>query len=144
LICICRVWLVSRSDLGKLNDGLDVIGHWLAFTPSIEAWLAERMRIVRGPASSPVTHRQSIQSRGERPLTPEVFLIGRDLAKKEVLRVVSGELRELRLQTLQPREAVDFVVAIPASENLIEGASLSGRTVLVYDGNAWKVEVTVL
>jgi hypothetical protein len=50
----------------------------------------------------------------------------------------------LRLQILQPREAVDFVVAIPASENLIEGASLSGRTVLVDDGNAWKVEVTVL
>lgn len=137
-----KEWVEAKRAEGPWRDIRVIDGtkicHWLAFNPSIDAWLAERMRIVRGPITSPVTHWENIQSRGEQPLTPEVFLIGRDNAKKDVLRVLTGELRELRLQTLQPREAVDFVVATLASEDPVEGASLSGRTLLVEDAGVWK------
>jgi len=135
-------WIEAKKVEGPWKNILVIDGtklcHWLAFNPSIDAWLAERMRIVRGAITSPVTHWENIQSRGDRPLSAEIFTIARDAPKDEVLKVLKGELRELRLRTLQPREVVDFVVAVLASQNSVESASLTGRSILVESSEAWK------
>lgn len=143
-----RAWLEERRKSAdwkeiRIIDGTKLV-HWLSFFPGIEFWLAEAFGIPTVGISSPFLHWGDLKRYGSPPdLPPDVFLIGREKAVEQLLRVFRGETLELLLETRYPEEGIDFVAATLASLDSDQRAAFAGRCLIIDDPETWKVMCTL-
>jgi hypothetical protein len=138
-----REWLKKR--IGKkawkdvqIIDGSKMV-QWLYHFPEISLWLADKFHIPIKGVDSPALHWKILERFGSPPnLKPNIFLIGRDKAKEDVLRIFRGETTQLLLETKYPEEGIDFVVAVLASLDEAQSTTFTGRCLIIRDVETWK------
>jgi hypothetical protein len=137
-----RAWLKRRVGKGwkdvRIIDGSKVI-QWLYHFPEISLWLADKFHIPTRGMTSPALHWKILERFGSPPsLVPTVFLIGRDKAKEDVLRLFRGETTQLLLETRYPQEGIDFIVAVLASLDQAQRDAFASRCLIIDDEDTWK------
>lgn len=137
-------WLDDRRSTGdwrdvRVMDGTKLI-DWLHQFPAVELWLAHKT-IVGLPAQQIETPEQRwsvIRTLGEPPpLTPKVFLAGRDEACAQLAQVVAGNVGQVKLGTHFPDQVVDFVSAYLASLEDEQRVDAVGRSLVISGVDAW-------
>lgn len=138
-----REWTEERKKSSHWRDiriiDATMLAQWLYFFPGIEFWLAEKFGIATKGLSTPELYWNDLKRYGAPPeLKPDVFLIGREKAKEELLKVFRGGSRELLLETRYPQEGVDFVVAALASLDEKEFVASTTRCMIIDNPDTWK------
>lgn len=136
-------WLDERRARGEWRDVRVIDGtkliDWIHQFPPVELWLAQRT------LGLPVQHLETPEQRwsllhsiGEPPpLTPRLFLLGREDACAKLKDVVLGTSVQLKLDTHFPDHVVDFVSAYLADLDAEARADAAGRCLVVSDTEAW-------
>ena len=136
-------WLEERRAQRKWRDVRVIDGtkliDWIHQFPPVELWLAQRTIGV------PVQHVETPEQRwnlvrtiGEPPpLTPKLFLAGRDDACAKLKDVVDGTAVQLKLETHFPDHVVDFVSAYLADLDAENRVDAAGRWLVVSGAEAW-------
>lgn len=138
-----RAWLKKRIGKSgwkdvRIIDGSKII-QWLYLFPEISLWLADKFHIPTKGITSPALHWKILERFGSPPnLIPNVFLIGRDKAKEDVLKLFRGETTQLLLETKYPEEGIDFVVAVLASLDKAQSTSFTSHCLIIDDAETWK------
>ena len=139
-----RSWLDKRIENRewrdvRVIDGTNVI-DWIGQFPAVEVWLAGMMN---GAAvqklETPEQRWNLIRAIGEPPpLTPKLFLSGREEACNKLKDMITGTISQLKLETHYPEQVVDFVSAYLSNLNDEQRADVMGRWLVVSDVSTWK------
>ena len=138
-----RAWLNRRKEKKgwldvRIIDGSKIV-QWLYLFPEISLWLADKFHIPTKGIISPALHWKILERFGSPPnLIPNVFLIGRDKAKEDILKLFRGETTQLLLETRYPQEGIDFIVAVLASLDQAQNTAYTSRCLIIDDEQTWK------
>jgi hypothetical protein len=122
----------------RVIDGTKLI-DWIHQFPPVELWLAQRTIC---PAvqqiETPEQRWSLLRTIGESPpLTPKLFLTGREEACGKLKEVVAGSAVQLKLATHFPDHVVDFVCAYLADLDAETRLDAAGRWLVVSGAEAW-------
>ena len=122
----------------RVIDGTKLI-DWIHQFPPVELWFAQR---TIGPAvqqiETPEQRWSVLRTIGEPPpLTPKLFLTGREEACGKLKEVVAGTAVQLKLDTHFPDHVVDFVCAYLADLDAETRLDAAGRWLVVSGAEAW-------
>jgi len=122
----------------RVIDGTKLI-DWIHQFPPVELWLAQR---TIGPAvqqiETPEQRWSLLRTIGEPPpLTPKLFLTGREEACAKLKEVIAGTAVQLKLDTHFPDHVVDFVCAYLADLDAETRLDAAGRWLVVSGADAW-------
>ncbi|MHB1353014.1 MAG: hypothetical protein ACYCWA_06845 [Thiobacillus sp.] len=125
-------WDVRVIDGTKLID-------WIHQFPPVSLWLAQRtIGLPVQQIETPEQRWSLVRTIGEPPpLTPKLFLTGRDEACEKLKEVVAGTAVQLKLDTHFPDHVVDFVSAYLADLDTETRADAAGRWLVVSSAEAW-------
>lgn len=134
-------WIETRRAKGEWKDVRIIDGtkltDWLQRFPAVERWLAHKMGLPAHQIDTPEVHWEVLRTIGESPLTPQVFLLRRELACSKLKEVFNGDIHRLKLQTRFPEQVVDFVAACLATLDEQTRQSVAGRCLIVMSVEAW-------
>lgn len=142
------IWLEERRAKGEWRDVRVIDGtkliDWIHQFPPVELWLAHRtIGIPVQQIETPEQRWGLIRTIGEPPpLTPKVFLAGRDEACTKMKEVVAGTAVQLKLDTHFPDQVVDFVSAYLADLDDENRADVAGRCLVISEADAWSAMST--
>lgn len=136
-------WLEERNAKREWRDVRVIDGtkliDWIHQFPPVELWLVQKMTDV--PVQQLETPEQRwnlVRTIGEPPpLTPKLFLAGRDDACAKLQDVIAGTVVQLKLETHFPDQAVVLVSAYLADMDPESRADAVGRCLVVSGANAW-------
>jgi hypothetical protein len=119
-------------------DGTKLI-DWIHQFPPVELWLAQRtIGVHMQQLETPEQRWGLVRTIGQPPpLTPKLFLAGRDEACARLKDVVVGTAVQLKLDTHFPDHVVDFVSAYLADLEAENRADAAGRWLVVSGADAW-------
>lgn len=122
----------------RVIDGTKLI-DWIHQFPPVSLWLAQRtIGLPVLQIETPEQRWNLVRSIGEPPpLTPKLFLTGRDEACAKLKEVVAGTAVQLKLDTHFPDHVVDFVSAYLADLDAETRADAAGRWLVVSNAEAW-------
>lgn len=122
----------------RVIDGTKLI-DWIHQFPPVELWLLQRtIGVPVQQLETPEQRWNLIRTIGEPPpLTPRLFLTGRDDACAKLRDVVGGTAVQLKLETHYPEQVVDFVSAYLADLDSENRADAAGRWLVVSSAGAW-------
>lgn len=136
-------WLQERKSRGewrdvKVIDGTKLV-DWLNQFPPVQLWLAQKMYgAAADQVDLPEQHWTLLRSIGEPPpLTPNIFLAGREAACEKMKMIVDRDVTQLKLETHFPDQVVDFVAAYLASLDPEKRVDATGRCIVVSGIDAW-------
>jgi hypothetical protein len=136
-------WLAERREKRdwrdvRIIDGTKLI-DWVHQFPPVELWLAQRTIGVHvQQLETPEQRWELVRTIGEPPpLTPKLFLTGRDAACERLKEIVAGTSVQLKLETHFPDQVVDFVSAYLADLDTDTRADTAGRWLVVSSVDAW-------
>jgi len=136
-------WLEEHRAKGdwrdvRVIDGTKLI-DWTHQFPPVELWLAQRtLGLPVQHLETPEQRWRLVRSIGEPPpLTPRLFLSGREDACAKLKDVLSGISVQLKLDTHFPDHVVDFVSAYVADLDAEARAEAAGRCLIVSGADAW-------
>ena len=136
-------WVKTRREKNEWRDVRVIDGtqltDWVHQFPAVEMWLASRtFGLPEHDIDIPELRWKLLSSYGgSHPLTPEVFLVGRDMARGKLRKFLANGMGILNLKTRFPNEAVDFVCAYLASLDDDPRVDIAGRTLIVSSLDAW-------
>lgn len=124
----------------RIVDGTRLI-DWMHQFPTVEIWLAQKIGGLKVEQIEIPEQRWIIlKSIGEPPpLTPGVFLAGRDEASAKLGEVFDGTAVRLKLTTHFVHQAVDFVCAYLVSLDEERRVDAAGRCLIISGVDAWNV-----
>lgn len=138
-------WLGRRTKFGwreiKILDAVQ-LADWLREFPAIGKWLIKRMGLAKNAVgfSTPSEHWENLQqlSRpGDPSLPVDVFLVGRDQARSEVLSLFSGEKKQLVLAIESEHDAEDFVAALLAFLDPNSRSLYTNKCLFLREPDVW-------
>lgn len=139
-------WIEKRKKDGwlgiKVLDGIQ-IADWLREFPAIGRWLLKKIGLVKGISGffTPTEHWENVQEltklHKDPPIPPKLFLVGRDQARNELLRLFRGEINQLVLLVESENDTDDFVAACLADLNQETQKEFSNRCLFVKDPETW-------
>ncbi len=141
-------WLQERRQRNewldvRVIDGSKLI-DWLHQFPAVEKWLATSMGLPAQHIDTPEQRWAELRTIGQPPpLTPHVFLIGREKACERLKEVLLGTAVQLRLDTRFPDQVVDFACACIADLDEQSRMDAAGRCLVVSDTQAWDAITTL-
>ncbi|TFH65985.1 MAG: hypothetical protein E4G91_00390, partial [Candidatus Zixiibacteriota bacterium] len=141
-------WVEERLGRNEWQDVRVLDGtrltDWLRSFPEVEEWLAEKMKLPGHYIETPEQRWALLESFGAPPpLTPDLFLVNRDIARRKVDEVFSGGITQLKLETHFPRHVADFVAAHLHSMDENSKAESVGRCLIVSSTEIWKDLMTL-
>lgn len=121
----------------RIIDGTKLI-DWVHQFPPVEIWLAQKIGLSTLQIETPEQRWSLVRSIGEPPpLTPKLFLAGREEACAKLNEIASGTAVQLKLGTHFPDQVVDFVSAYLADLDPEARADAAGRWLVVSDVETW-------
>ncbi len=139
-------WISRRKKFGwariKILDGVQ-IADWLRDFPAIGKWLLKRMGLVKviSGFSTPAEHWENLQQLAkpynDPPIPPKLFLVGREQAHAEAMRVFRGEINQLALVTESENDAEDFIAAFLADLDPETRRAFSNKCLFIEAADAW-------
>ena len=136
-------WIKMRRDKNEWKDIRVIDGtrltEWVYQFPAVGIWLASRMyELSEHDFDIPELRWELLSSYGgDHPLTPEVFLAGRDAPRDKLQEFLANRSQHLNLKTRHPNEAIDFVCAHLASLDDEVRVDIAGRALIVSSLKAW-------
>jgi len=139
-------WIKTNRDQGKWGqlkvlDGTDLI-TWVSDYPVIDRWLATKLERHLPPGLRTIEeHWLPLERVGYPPsMKPLLFTVGREIAVVRVKQTIERPeaLAELRIDTKDPDDVIDFVVAVMQSYDPARLEHLRGRCMIVEDGDSWR------
>jgi hypothetical protein len=138
-------WIKKRQDQQawleiRVIDGTQLI-NWMQKFPGVDRWLALQMDEYRPGLRTVSQHWAGIEKIGDPPpLKTNLFLKGRDNAASQLQSILQGETSslELRIETRDPDDFLDFVSAVCASIPAEQIAHLAGRCIIVENEECWR------
>jgi len=138
-------WLDERRARGewrdvRVMDGTRLV-EWLTQFPAVDIWLSHVIGgVPPGHVETPEQRWEMLRSIGEPPpLSPRIFLTGRQAACSKLDEVLGRRNLQLRLDTRFPRQMANFVSAYIASRDDDVRMGVLGRCLLVSSIDAWNV-----
>lgn len=139
------MWAKSHQDSGEWGfvgvlGGTQLIS-WMQHFPAVDRELALLIDAYRPGLATVSQHRTALRSTGDPPpLELSLFVKGRENAAKRSAEVLSGASRslELRIETDEPPDFLDFVVAVLYSMTPTELEHIRGRCLIVEDEQSWR------
>jgi len=126
----------------RIIDGTIII-DWLKDYPDIELWLAGQMGMHVEQIKLAGQHWERLSSVGSFPLTPGLYLTGREEAQSALERVFAHEQNHLEIDTYSPGEARDFLSAFVASKRSAEEWTAFEQCLIISGREAFD-EISVL
>jgi hypothetical protein len=122
----------------RVIDGTKLI-DWIHQFPPVELWLAQRtIGTLAQQIETPEQRWSLVRTIGEPPpLTPKLFLLGREEACAKLKEVVAGTVVQLKLDTHFPDHVVDFACAYLAQLEAETRVDAAGRWLVVSGAEAW-------
>lgn len=122
----------------RVIDGTKLI-DWIHHFPAVELWLAQRtIGAAVQQLETPEQRWDLVRAIGDPPpLTPKLFLAGRDEACAKLKDVVAGTAVQLKLDTHFPDHVVDFISAYLADLDPETRADAAGRWLVVSSAEHW-------
>lgn len=135
-------WQEDRRGLKEWNDVRVIDGtkliDWLHDFPSVQSWLAAKMGFAVDQIESPEQRWNVLRTIGDPPpLTPRLFLVGRDDACAKIKEIFTGTTTQLKLDTHFPDQMVDCVGAFVAEMEPEARIDAVGRCVIVSGVDGW-------
>jgi len=138
-------WVRKRQDKHewleiRVIDGTQLI-NWMQKFPAIDRWLALQMDEYRPGLRTVSQHWAGVAKIGDPPpLQANLFLAGRDAAASQLRSILQGETSslELRIETRDPDDFLDFVSAVCAAIPSARIAHLAGRCLIVENEECWR------
>jgi len=140
-----RKWIENRKNDGwhdiKIIDGIQ-LADWLREFPAIGKWLLKKMGLKKAATSlsTPAEHWENMQqlTRPDNlPLSPKIFLIGRDQACTEVHRLFRAEIKQVVFKYENPTDTEDFIAAFLASLDVETQRSFCNKCLFIKDSDMW-------
>lgn len=135
-------WLEDRRARNEWRDVRVIDGtkliDWVHHFPSVELWLAQKMRLPVQQIETPDQRWGVLRTIGHPPqLLPHVFLMNRDAACAKLKEIFEGNAVQLKLDTHFPDQVVDFVCAYLADMDDETRIDATGRCLIVSGVDAW-------
>lgn len=124
-----RIW----KDVRVLDS--DDLEHWLETAPAVDVWVARMLGKAPVGVRDLSCHWDLLAAITTPPLPAAAFLAGRDKARDELRKALTGSAREVPVGALSEQEIIDFLAA--AFGSLEENDALPARLVLVETRDAW-------
>jgi hypothetical protein len=141
-----RKWLEKRKDSGwhkiVILDGIQ-LANWLQEFPAIGKWLLKKMGLERATTAlaTPAEHWENIQQltrgTGDPPLPPKIFLIGRDQACTEMLRLFRNEIRQVVFSSESEMDTEDFIAAFLESLDAETRKHFCNKCLFIREPEVW-------
>ena len=138
-------WIKKRQGDGwkevKVIDGVQLC-EWLREFPGVGKWLLQRIGLVKALIGyrTPAEHWSylaQMTGKDDPPLSPVIFLAGRENACQQLERLFRHETQQLILAIESENDAEDFVAAFLESLDENTRRSYSSRCLLISDAEAW-------
>jgi hypothetical protein len=136
-----RQWCDERRAEGKWRDVIawdcDDLEQWLETAPSPDAWLARLLGKLPVGLRDLSTYWTSLAATSEPPLTPAIFLAGREKTKTDLASALAGPAAEISVSALSLQELRDFIAATTADDQDEAASATAARTLIVENRDAW-------
>jgi len=135
-------WLEDRRNRHDWRDVCVIDGSglvdWLQQFPAVEQWLAASMGLPADEIQSAEQRWDELRTIGEPPpLSPDVFLIGREKARGQVEELFAEKTVQVRLDTHFPDDVVPFACACIAHMDAESRVDVAGRSLVISSAKAW-------
>ncbi len=137
-------WLEKQRQRNDWQDVRVVDGSglidWLHHFPAVEKWIADIMGLPAHQIQTPEQRWIDLKTIGAPPpLTPQVFLVNRDMACEKLKEVFSGTIVQLKLDTRFPDQVADFIAANVADMDDDAKVDAVGRCLIISGVEGWNV-----
>jgi len=138
-------WIKLRELSGwrsiKILDNVQ-LADWMREFPAIGKWLLKRIGIVKTTTgfATPAEHWDNLEqltNSGDPPLPSKLFLVGREKACEEVMRLFNEEIKLMALVVESEQDTEDFIAAFLASLEVDKRRIYCNRCIFVKDADAW-------
>ncbi len=134
-------WKKTRIAEKKWKNVLvwdcDDLEQWLETAPAVDAWLSRLIGKMPIGVRDITSHWNNLAEISDPPLSPSVFLSGRDQAATDIRRALAGPPAEVVVSALSLQELRDFVSALAAYGNDEVQDAAAARLVVVESRDAW-------
>ena len=140
-----RNWINKRKKFGwkniKILDAIQ-IADWLREFPAIGKWLYNKIGLTNNVNgfTTPAEHwgnLQNLSRENDPPFPSKIFLVGRDSACNELVRLFNGKINQLNLAVKSEQDAEDFVAAFIASQPKDKETTYANKCLFIQDSDVW-------
>src|SRR5437667_834245 len=134
-------WRDDKRAEGKWRDVVvwdcDDLEQWLEIAPSPDAWLARMLGKRPVGVRDLSSYWTSLSVTSDPPLTPAIFLAGREKSKTDLAAALAGPAAEIPVSALSLQELRDFIAATIADGNEEPADATAARALIVENQDAW-------
>jgi hypothetical protein len=134
-------WRDEKRAEGKWRDVIvldcDDLEQWLEIAPSPDAWLARLLGKFPVGVRDLSSYWTSLSATSNPPLTPAIFLAGREKSKTDLAAALGGPAAEIPVSALSLQELRDFIAATIADADEEPADATAARALIVEDRDAW-------
>lgn len=134
-------WCEEKRAEGKWRDVVawdcDDLEQWLETAPSPDAWLARLLGKLPLGVRDLSTYWSALAATSDPPLTPAVFLAGREKTRTDLSSALAGPAAEVPVSALSLQELRDFIAATTADDEDEVASATTARALIVENRDAW-------
>lgn len=135
-------WEAEQNNLRQWKEvkayDADDLEQWLEMAPGVAAWLAREIGESPEGVDDVAGRWEGIATATTSPLSPSLFLAGRERSIKRLQTWLEGDPSELLFESRSPVEVLDFVCAALTAMPDAEKIAFTSRTVIVGSLTAWR------
>jgi hypothetical protein len=134
-------WCDEKRAENKWRDVIvwdcDDLEQWLETAPPADAWLTRMLGKLPVGVRDLSSYWVALSATSDPPLTPAIFLAGRNKAKENLLSALAGPAAEIPVSALSLQELRDFIAAIIADGDEYSVDAAAARALIVENRDAW-------
>jgi hypothetical protein len=134
-------WRDQKRAEGKWRGVLvwdcDDLEQWIEIAPAVDAWVTHLLGKFPPGVRDLCTYWAALAATSDPPLTPAMFLAGRQKAAKEMRQAIAGRPTEIAVSAISLQELRDFVAALIAAGAEQSEHVASARGMIIENRDAW-------
>jgi len=139
-------WRDEKRAESKWHDVIvwdcDDLEQWLETAFPVDAWLARMIGKLPVGVRDLSSYWAGLAATSDPPLTPAMFLAGRDKTNENLRHALAGPPAEIPINALSLQELRDFVAAVMASGDEDSADAAAARALVVESRDAWNQLIT--
>jgi len=134
-------WRDEKRAEAKWRDVVvwdcDDLEQWIEIAPAVDAWVTHLLGKFPPGVRDVSSYWAALAATSEPPLTPAMFLAGRDGTAKELCQAIAGRPSEIAVSAISLQELRDFVAALVAAGGEQSEDVASARGIIIENRDAW-------